>query len=68
MWRRGRGVNLDGGSAGGVDLDSGGSAAIRRMRRRSGRLGTGVEAVDAANAEEEWAPMGVWRGNDMVRV
>jgi hypothetical protein len=38
-------------------------AVSRRTRRRSGRRGGSQRGIKA-DAEEEWAPMSVWRGND----
>jgi hypothetical protein len=45
------GVNLDGGRAGGMDLDGGGGATSRRMRRRTGWQGANIEAVGTASRQ-----------------
>jgi hypothetical protein len=64
---RARNVNLDGERAGGVDLDGGcavegthGGGA--RHRHGGGRCGV------KADVEKEQVSMGVWQGNDRVKV
>jgi hypothetical protein len=57
------GMNLNDGHAGGVDLDGEHAVETHVEEER----GSGVE-VHAEDAEEERAPVGVWWGNEKIRV
>jgi hypothetical protein len=60
---RARGVNLDGGRTGGVDLDGGGGTTSRHARRRSSRRGANVEAIGVTSRRTQ-RRSGRWRMSD----